>query len=57
MQQKTNDNKRRYNKIRNLLQKKNGRIFYQKFLVTNAKLTSKTFFDTIKNLGGDTQKQ
>ena len=58
MQQKTNDNKKRFNRIRNLLQKRvlvKRRNFYQKFLFRNAKRTTKTFFNTIKSLGGDTQ--
>ena len=59
MQQITNDNKKRFNKIRNLLQKRvleKRRNFYQTFLVRNAKRSTKTFFNTIKILGGDSQK-
>ena len=59
MQQKTNDNKKRFNKIRNLLQKRvleKRRNFYQTFLVRNAKITTKTLFNTIKSLGLDSQK-
>ena len=60
MQQKTNDNKKRFNKIRNLLQKRvlqKRRNFYRTFLVRNAKRTNKTFFNNIKSLGGDSQKK
>ena len=59
MQQKTNDNKKRFNRIRNLLQKRvleKRRNFYQTFLVRNAKRATKTFFNTIKSLG-DTHKK
>ena len=60
VQQKTNDNKKRFNKIKNLLQEsvlEKRRNFYQTFLVRNAKRTTKTFFNTIKSLGGDSQKK
>ena len=60
MQQKTNDNKKRFNKIRKLLQKKvlkKRRNFYQTFLFRNAKRTTKTLFKTIKRLGGESQKK
>ena len=60
MQQKTNDNKKRYNKIRNLLQKRvleKRRNFYQTFLFRKAKSTNKKFFKTIIILGGDSQKK
>ena len=52
--------KKIFNRIRNLLQIRvleKRRNFYQTFLVSNAKRATKTFFDTIKNLGGDTQKK
>ena len=52
MQQKTNDSKKRFNRIRKLLQK---RVLDQTFLVRNAKRTTKALFNTIKCLGGDTQ--
>ena len=58
MQQKTNENKKRVNRIRSLLQKRvleKRRNFYQIVLVRNAKHTTKTFFNTIKSLGGDTK--
>ena len=58
MQEKTNDNKKRLNKIRKLLQKKvleKRRKFYQTFLVRNVKRTAKAFFNTIDSLGGDSQ--
>ena len=57
IQQKTNDNKKRFNRIRNLLQKRvleKRRKFYQTFLVRNTKRTTKTFFNTSKSLGVDT---
>ena len=48
---------KRFNRIRNLLQKsaRTKEKFYQTFLVRNAKRTTKTFFNTMKSLGGDTQ--
>ena len=60
MQQKTIDNKKRFNRIENLLQKRvleERKNFYQTFLAGNTKLTTKKFFDTIKSLGEDTQKR
>ena len=50
MQQKTNDNKKGFNEIKNLLQRvlEKRRSFYQTFLVRNVKRITKTFFNTIK---------
>ena len=54
------DIKERFNRIRIFLQRRvleKRRNFYQSFSARNAKRTNKTFFDTIKSLGGDTQKK
>ena len=58
MQQKANDNKKKYNRFRNLLQKRvlEKRRSLAQFLVTNGKRT-KNSLDAIKSLGRDSQKQ